>query len=218
VYDVQIGGAPAGSVEVAWTWLPAGDRRVVTQHTRATLLGKPLETRCTASLSRRGTSTTCAATHGHDAWEVQARGREGLPWDVRLRERSGEATSAPKADFTTLDLYDAARAPALLASGETGRTVTVLVAETGEVITGTLQPPVAAETRVGGKVQTTTRHEVRAALGGLSVDLDLDGVLLRAELRTRLGSMTYTARTAPPARAWGTLEGLDLDGGVREAP
>ena len=218
VYDVQIGGAPVGTRTVAWTWMPVAERRVITQHTRATLLGKPLETRCTASVSRRGSNVTCASAHGDDAWEVQAHGREGKPWSVRLRDRGGDAPSTPVVTLSTVELFDAARVSAVLGRGEPGQTVSVLVAETGEVVTGTVAAPTPVEVRVGGHPLAATRHEVRAAAGGLEVDVDADGALLRAELRTALGAMTLTAQAAPPAREWGALEGLDLDGGVREAP
>jgi hypothetical protein len=218
VYDVQIAGAAAGTRTVAWTWMPVAERRVITQHTRATLLGKPLETRCTASISRRGSNVTCASAHGDDAWEVQAQGSEGRAWSVRVRDRGGDAPSAPVVTLTTVELFDAARVSAVLGRAEPGQAVSVLVAETGEVVTGTLAVPTAVEVRVGGQPRAATRHELRASAGGLVVDVDADGALLRAELRTALGAMTLTAQAAPPAREWGALEGLELDGGVREAP
>ncbi len=212
-YEVRVGDAVAGKSDLAWSWLPRGDRRVIGSHLRATALGKPLELRCTTSLSPRGTTSACAGAFGTDAWETNAR-RVPAGWDVRQTDRGGTVTREVVASASTVELYDAAIAAKLLAPGP----MTLLVAETGELLEGSVAPAQDVRLRVQGKDVPAQRYVLAAAQGRATVDLDMEGALLGMALQTPLLSLSMTATTQPPARSWGAVEGLDLDDGVRTLP
>ncbi len=212
-YEVRVGDAVAGKRDVEWSWLPRGDRRVIGSHLRATALGKPLEVRCTTSLSPRGTTSTCAGAFGSDAWETNARRVPG-GWEVRQTDHGGSITRAVTASASTLELQDAAIAAKLLAPGP----MTLLVAETGEVLEGNVAPAQDVRLRVQGNDVAAQRYVIVAAQGRAVVDLDLEGALLGMALQTSLLSLSMTATAPPPARSWGAVEGIDLDESVRALP
>jgi hypothetical protein len=209
-YAVRVGETLAGTRDVSWSWMP--ERQIVSQYTRATVLGKPLEVRCTGSFSRRGSATTCASAHGDDRWEVQARGRTGSGWTVDAVDGTRTPPREVGLTCSTLDLFDASRAPALLAEGP----FALLVAETGEVLSGVAEAPAPVDVRVGNATVPATRHRLRGTGGALIVDLNAEGALLALTLQTPLLDLALTATALPPARSWESLEGLDLEPGVRE--
>ena len=212
-YEVRVGDAATGKRDLAWSWLPRGDRRVIGSHLRATALGKPLEVRCTTSLSPRGTTSTCVGAFGADAWETSAR-RLPAGWEVRQTDGGGTVTRQVVAAASTLELYDAAIAGNLLAPGP----MTLLVAETGETLEGVVAPAQDVRVRVQGREVAAQRYVLSAARGRATVDLDQDGALLGMALQTPLLSLSMTATTQPPARSWGAVEGLELDDDVRTLP
>lgn len=105
---------------------------------------------------------------------------------------------------STLDLFDPGRNRVLAEPGPIG----VVVAETGEVLSGAVGPGMPVRMKVAGKETAATRYtlEFPSAAGTRGrVDLDASGLLLRAELAWLGTSVTSTVTQLPPVRTFGEV-------------
>ena len=226
VYDLVLAGKPVGTRDVTVRWrarAEGGTRTVVEVLTRGTFAGTPVSARATGVSSRAGTSFTAATEQGASLWEVQAREtadgaswrrvvREALPAGARGASTGRREDTVPGPTVvTTLDLHDEVRGRALCRPGP----VTLLVAETGEHMTGVAAEPVSVDVDVAGGSVPATRCEVRMDAGAASFAFDGGGTLLRADLRLFGVPLVIATREAPEQRSWGAID-ADLGSGSAE--
>lgn len=216
VYDLTVDGAPVGTREVVLTYLPraAGERHVLDAHTVLDVAGVHLESRVSGLSTPSGAQFSATTERGGVRAAVSGQELATGGWRVTQASGGKEAEHAEAAvRISTLDLMDPGRVGALDAPGAFG----VVIAETGDVLTGTLGAGEAGTVTVHGRKVLVTRYALTGDHGSARFFVTDDGVLVRSEL-TWLGSTVQAAlRDLPAARDFGPVETIDgLGAGVKE--
>lgn len=218
VYDLLLDGKSIGTRELTVRYLPRedGERRLVEAYTVATIAGQKIACRSSGQSSARGATFTTSLDQGGALSQVQGMELPGGGWRVIVADGGGvKETTLGKNDvrLTTLDVLDPGRTGLLAGGGE----LELLVAETGEVLVGTLEEGQVGTTKVGNQKVTVTRYTATGPLGTAKFDLDESGLLLKSEM-TWLGvTVVAAAREVPPPRSYGTID-LGVGSGVSEEP
>lgn len=202
-WDLAIGGQPAGSRQLTIRYLPGEDGRILEAYTSVTGQFGPVklnyEQRMTGHVRNGPADLHSVADEGNVIVEVQARWAPAA-WTVTttLNGVSTPATVATnRLDLSTLDLLDP-----LTSAPFAGRTsATVLVAETGEILTGAVEPLGASEVTVAGTTVPVTGYAWTSTAGRSELYYSADGFLVRYQ--TRLG---------------GKLAGVAVEGVLRAPP
>jgi hypothetical protein len=212
-YDLSLDGKPIGTRELTIRYLPRedGERRILEAYTEATVLGQALVCRSSGQSSPRGASFTSAIDQGGALSQVQGIELPDGGWRLIVEDGAGvkETTLAKtQVRLTSLDLLDPGRTALLAGGGE----LTLVLVETGTILTGTLDQGTAGTTKVAGKKVEVTRYTATGSgVGGGSAKFDVDasGLLVKSELSWLGGTVTAVAREVPAPRSYGTVETLD---------
>ena len=187
VYDLSVNGERVGTREVTVRYYArdTGERRVVEAVTHVALLNKSLDARTVGQSNPRGATFSTAASINGDTLHVQGVQLPEGGWRLELADGKtvNEQLVRGATVFTSVDLVDPGRTSTLAGTGSGS----MVLAETGDVISGTLGAGVAATVNVGSQRIAVTRYrfvidggsqarfdvdgEVRAALFGLLDDL-----------------------------------------------
>ncbi len=206
-YEVSLGGARVGAREV--TVRERGPRRFVESLTKVSAPAGVWGQRATAVCGGLG-SLSSFTEMGDAAVRLQAREERGGRWKILVE---GGSERGVDAYTSTLALHDPTTARVLATPGP----LALVVVETGDVLSGTVEAGVDAVISVGPEKVRVTRYVVRGAAGAATFDLDAESVLLRAEVPTPLGALVLTARAAPPPRSYGETPTIEaIGGGLRE--
>jgi hypothetical protein len=218
VYDLALDGQSIGTREVSIRYLDrdGDERRLLEATTEATVRGARLVGRSTGQSSARGATFNAVTDNAGARAQVQGVEQPGGGWRITILDPAGEReTTYARGDvrLTSLDLLDPGRTPLLAGGGE----LTLLLVETGDLLTGTLDAGQTGVTKVGGEKVAVTRYTATGALGSARFDVDENGLLVRSELRWLGGTVSAVARTLPPPRSYGAVETIDsLTPGVIE--
>ena len=209
-YDLSFDGQKVGTRELTVRYLPRpdGERRVLTVTTVLRGGPKPLEARSSGSSSPRGANFTTSVESGGAVSQVQAIELPGGGFRVTRADRSGvyESTlKAYEARLSTLDLLDPGRTGLLANPGPVG----ILVAETGDILSGTLGEPSAAVDRIAGRDVPVTRYTLSSDGVVARFDVDAEGLLMRSEMRWLGATLVAQAHGVPAPRDWVGMEGED---------
>ncbi|MDP2314999.1 MAG: hypothetical protein Q8P41_19015 [Pseudomonadota bacterium] len=219
-YDLSLDGKPIGTRELTIRYLPRGDgeRRIIESYTDATVLGQPLVCRSSGQSSTRGATFTTSVDQGGAVSQVQGIELPGGGWRVTVADAAGvkETTlTKEQARLTSLDLLDPGRTVLLTGGGE----LTLVLVETGTVLTGTLDAGTVGTTKVAGQKVEVTRYTATGVGGTARFDVDASGLLVKSELSWLGGTVTAVAREVPPPRSYGVVETIEaLTPAVTEDP
>lgn len=218
VYDLLLDGKSIGTRELTVRYLPRedGERRLVEAYTVATVAGQKIVCRSSGQSSARGATFTTSVDQGGALSQVQGIELPGGGWRVIVADGAGvKETTLGKNDvrLTTIDVLDPGRTPLLAGGGD----LELLVAETGEVLVGTLDAGTTGTTKVGGQKVTVTRYTATGPLGAAKFDIDENGLLVKSEMSWLGVTVVAAAREVPPPRSYGTLD-LGEGSGISEDP
>jgi hypothetical protein len=220
VYDLSIDGHAIGTRELTVRYLPRedGERRVIEAFTDVTVAGQHLVCRSSGQSSARGANFTSSVDTSGAITQVQGIALPGGGWRITQADAAGvhETTlDKEKVRLTSLDLLDPGRATLLAGGGAMG----LVLVETGDVVSGTLDEGTAGTIKVGGQKIAVTRYTLTSPDGAAKFDLGADGLLLKSELRWLGATVVAQAREVPPPRSYGTIETFDPGTtGVSEDP
>ncbi len=216
VYDLSVEGAAVGTREVTIKYLsrPSGERHVLESFTHIEAAGMVLESRG-SGLSTPTTAQFSSITERSGTRSAVA--AQELPeggWQVTVTS-GGKQTERgePNVRLSTLDLMDPGRVGLLAGAGTFG----LVIAETGDVVTGTLGEGEPTTVKVGGQAVEVTRYALTGGNGTARFFVDADGLLVRSEVLWLGMTMIGSLRDLPPARDYGVVETIEgLSGGVKE--
>lgn len=206
-YALTVGGQVVGErvVTVHYVSRPTGERRVIEATLKATVAGRAIEARTTGQSNPSGATFSTAVAIDGRVESVQGVEQRDGSW--RLTVADGRAVTVstvrdPGVVLTSLDVVDPGRAVRLDEAGG----CTLLFAETGDVLTGTLGAGQATRVGVAGVEVASTRYTVDTPLGRARFDLDANGLLLRSEASWLGASVVATLLEVPSAATFGTVE------------
>ncbi len=210
-YDLSLDGKPIGTRQLTIRYLPRedGERRILEAYTELQVLGVPLVCRSSGQSSARGATFTSSVDQGGAVSQVQGIELPTGGWRVIVADASGvkESTlSKEQARLTSLDLLDPGRTVLLTGGGP----LTLVLVETGDILTGTLDAGTVGTTKVAGQKVEVTRYTATGSGGTARFDVDASGLLVKSELSWLGGTVTAVAREVPPPRSYGTIEALDV--------
>lgn len=217
-YELALDGQPIGTRTLTIRYLPRedGERRVLEAYTEVTVAGQKLVCRSSGQSSPRGATFTSSIDQSGSISQVQGIELPGGGWRVIVADGAGvreSALTASGARLTSLDLLDPGRTPLLGGGGD----LALLLVETGEVLTGTLDEGATGTTKVAGQKVPVTRYTAQGAGGTAKFDVDQNGILVKSEIRWLGGTVSAVAREVPPPRSYGTVETFEaLSPGVTE--
>lgn len=209
-YDLSLDGKPIGTRQLTIRYLPRedGERRILEAYTEATVLGQPLVCRSSGQSSARGATFTSSIDQGGAISQVQGIELPGGGWRLTVADGAGvKETTLGRAEarLTSLDLLDPGRTALLAGGGD----LTLLLVETGTILTGKLDEGAVGTTKVAGKKVEVRRYTVSGGGGTAKFDVDASGLLVKSELSWLGGIVTAVAREVPPPRSYGTIETLE---------
>ncbi len=213
VYDLSVNGEPVGTREVTLRYYTrvTGERRVVEAVTHVALLNKSLDARTVGQSNPRGATFSTAASINGDTLHVQGVQLPEGDWRLELADGKtvNEQLVRGTTVFTSVDLIDPGRTSTLAGAGAGS----MVFAETGDVVTGTLGAGVAATVSVGSQRVPVTRYSFVVNGGSQArFDIDGEGLLIGSEMTWFGVPMTATLRALPPARDFGVVETTDAMG------
>lgn len=218
VYDLTIDGQKAGTRTVDIRFLPRedGERRVLNVYTELSVAGVAVRCRESASSSPRGANFSASTEIAGVISQVQGIEVPGGGWRLTRAEGDGVHESnltSLQARLTTLDLLDPGRTALLQTPGAMG----IIVAETGDLLAGTVADGAPVAVKIANQNVPATRFSVQGADGLARFDIDGNGVLLRSEIRTFGATIVATVHSVPPVRSYGTIQTIEAMGaGVSE--
>jgi len=210
VYDLVVSGQVVGTreVDIRYYARPGGERRVIDTHTTVQLANRTLEARSNGQSNPRGATFSTAATVDGKGLQVQGVQLPEGDWRLLLsdgRTVNEQSVRSSATILTTLDLLDPGRTALLANPGAT----TLVFAETGDQLVGTLAAGTSATATVGGTRIPVTRYTLSSTTGTARFDVDSNGILVASELAWLGVPMSASLREAPPARAFGTVETIE---------
>lgn len=216
IYDLSVDGAPVGTRDVTITYLqrPSGERHVLEAYTQISLVGITLEARCSGLSTPTGAQFSSATERAGARSSVSAKELPQGGWQVTVATGGKQIErNETNVRASTLDLMDPARVALLEGSGPFG----LVIAETGDVVFGTLSPAEPSSVTVGGQRVATNRYTLSGDSGNAKFFLTSEGVLVRSEV-TWLGlSVVGVLRELPAARDYGAVETVEgLGASVKE--
>lgn len=213
VYDLTLDGRVVGTRELVLTYVdPATPADVEARLVRSwTTVDAPLG-RETVRYRSRGTSRntdartafTVVTEEGGVTIEVQGRQLDDGSWATTITSRGRREAFTHRrleVDLCTFDLVDPVRARRLA-----GRpSANVLLAETGQIVTGAVREERAAVT-IGGQSVPVTRLTWSPPVGALSMAYTEDGLLVAYEAAFLGKTLQARARALPPPRDYGRID------------
>lgn len=136
--------------------------------------------------------------------EVQGKRLNDGRWLIHIVDRTGARSfeyRKSQVDLCTLDLLD----PELHRRLTDKSTARVLLVETGDVLEGPAKDLGEATLQVGAVELPVTRATFTPSLGRLTMDWNLEGLLVSYELGFMGQRMTATVSTPPEPRVWGEV-------------
>ena len=220
LYDVTVNGQVAGTrtLNIQYFPRPDGERRVVQLVSELKLGADSWHIRATSTSGPNGAAFTASIDHSGALSQVQGVEQPEGGWHVTTSDRGGTRTfTYPRTDarLSSLDLYDPGRTWRLGAAGPFG----LLISESGDAVIGQLSEPSDQTLTIAG-VSVPVRHYALSAQGGNgSIDLDVNGLMIRSELAWLGMQVVSTVHTAPAPRAVEQIQTIDdMGGGVQEQP
>lgn len=216
VYDLSVEGSPVGTREVTVRYFtrPSGERHVVESYTHIVAPGLTLESRGSGLSTPGGAQFSSATDQNGARSSVAAQELPGGGWQLTVVGGGKESDrTEPDARLSTFDLMD----PARVATLEAGGTFGVVLAETGDVLTGTLETGKPGTVTVGGQPVPVSTYTLTGSAGTARFYVTGDGLLVRSEVQWLGLTMLGSLHELPAARDYGTVETVDgLSGGVKE--
>lgn len=211
VYDLALNNAPVGKREVVVTYNSKNgfERRVVAVHTTINAVGQTIEARSTGTSGATTGFTTAVDINGNRE-QIQAQELPQGGWRVITSTKKGskeQQLTRSQARLSTVDLVDPGRTKLLRDVGAMG----LIVAETGEVLEGTVSEGTEAQVVVGGETVFVTRYEVTGPAGVARFEVDDSGLLIHSEIKW-LGGTVSAQLSAMPLRLADTtvtIEGFE---------
>lgn len=211
VYDLSMNGAKVGTREVTVSYLEKNgfERHVVAVHTTIEALGTKIEARTTGTSGSTNGFTSATEINGARE-QIQAQQQPDGSWRLITVDGKGAHESTltrTQAKLSTVDLVDPGRTKLLGDGGIVG----ILIAETGELLSGTLGAGTESSVTVGGESVPTTHYEVTGSAGTARFDVDENGLLVRSELKWLGGIVTAQLTSIPPrlSDTTVTIDGFD---------
>jgi len=216
VYDLSVDGAAVGTREVTVTYLtrPSGERHLVESYTHIAAPGLSLESHGSGLSTPGGAQLSSATERDGKRSSVAAQELPTGGWQVTVVS-GGKQNDRTEAEvrLSTFDLADPGRIGMLDSVGTFG----VVLAETGDVLVGTLALGKPSTVNIAGQSIPVSTYVLSTSSGTARFMVTSDGTLLRSEM-TLLGlDLVGTLRALPPARDYGAVETVEgLGGGVKE--
>jgi hypothetical protein len=208
IYDLSVDGAVVGTRDVTIKYLqrPSGERHVLEAYTQISLAGMTLEARCSGLSTPTSAQFSSATERAGARSSVAAKELPQGGWQVTV------ATGAKQVERTeanvrasTLDLMDPARVALLEGSGPFG----IVIAETGDVVFGTLSPAEPSSVNVGGQKVPTSRYTLSGDSGSARFYVTSEGLLVRSEVSWLGLSVVGVLRELPAVRDYGAVETIE---------
>lgn len=212
-YDLRLDGTSVGTRDVTLRFLRQDDGRevrLVESYLRieTTLLGKPVRFVNRAS-GRSGTAGgfTSSVDENGSIREVQAHQRSDGSWRVTVIDggKVSQGTLAPgQVSLTSLGLLDPVGYRDL-----TGRSqASLLAAETGTLLSGTVEDLGEATLQLGGTRVQVNRWAWTSEAGRVELSWTEEGVLAAWRSSFMGRPLEGVLKQAPPARTYGSIEAL----------
>lgn len=216
IYDLSVDGAAVGTREVTVTYLtrPSGERHLVESYTHIAAPGLTLESHGSGLSTPGGAQLSSATERDGKRSSVAAQELPEGGWQVTVVS-GGKQNDRTEADvrMSTFDLTDPARTGALDNVGTFG----VVLAETGDVLVGTLAVGKPSTVTIGGQAIPVSTFVLSTPSGTAQFMVTSDGMLVRSEMTVLGLDLVGTLRALPPARDYGAVETVEgLGGGVKE--
>ncbi len=214
-YDLAVDGAAVGTRDVTIKYYarPSGERHLVESLTHIVAAGVTLDSRG-SGLSTPSSAQFSSATDRNGVRAAVA--AQELPqggWQVTVQS-GGKENDRNEADvrISTLDLMDPARVGILDNPGTFG----LVIAETGDVVIGSLGAGEPASVKVAGKSVDVTRYTLTGTGAAAQFLVSGDGVLVQSQVQWLGLTLVATLRDLPAARDYGAVETIDgLGSGVK---
>ncbi len=208
LYDLLVDGSLVGTRDVTIKYLqrPSGERHVLESYTELSLGGVRLESRCSGLSTPTSAQFSSATERAGERSSVAAKELPQGGWQLTVATgtKQIERTEA-NVRASTLDLMDPSRVAVLDASGPFG----LVIAETGDVVMGTLSPAESSSVNVGGQKVPTSRYTLSGDSGSARFYVTSEGLLVRSEVSWMGLSVVGTLRELPEARDYGAVETID---------
>jgi hypothetical protein len=208
VYDLLVDGSLVGTRDVTVKYLqrPSGERHVLESYTELSLGGAHVESRCSGLSTPTSAQFSSATERAGERSSVAAKELPQGGWQLTVATGTKQVErSEASVRASTLDLMDPSRVALLEGAGPFG----LLIAETGDVVVGTLSPAEPASITVGGQKVSTNRYTLSGESGSARFYLTSDGLLVRSEVSWLGLSVVGVLRELPEARDYGAVETID---------
>ncbi len=216
VYDLSVDGASVGTREVTITYVsrPSGERHVIESYTHIAAPGLTLESHGSGLSTPGGAQLSSATERDGKRSSVAAQELPEGGWQVTVVS-GGKQNDRTEADvrLSTFDLSDPARIGLLDSAGTFG----LVLAETGDVLLGTLAVGKPSTVTVAGQSVPVSTYVLTTSAGSAKFMVTGDGTLVRSEMTVLGLDLVGTLEALPPARDYGAVETVEgLGGGVKE--
>ena len=213
VYDLRLGEKVVGKREVTVRHVPgptrdAPETRILESWTdvQTEIAGRSVHVRQRATARANGTRLQFTAVNDENGrkTEVQGRRLSDGRWLITVIDSSGSRSfeyRKSQVDLCTLDLLD----PELHRRLTDRPTARVLLVETGDVIEGPAKQLGEATVSVGGVELPVTRATFTPAEGRLTMDWNLEGLLVAYEIGFLGQRLQAKVKNPPAPRVWGEV-------------
>lgn len=210
VYDLMLDGKAIGQRQVSLRYMPTanGEIRILETTTKIglNLAGQSYRFEQRATAKAGGTPGFTSAVDDNGAIrEIQGRLLPDRRWLVTVAEAGNVETyylRGSEVNLSSLDLLDPERHQLL--SREAA--ASVLVAETGAVMSGKVEDLGETAVRVGGEEVLAHRYAWTPETGRVELVWSLDGTLLSYQTRVLGKLVTATLEKMPPPPTFGTVD------------
>lgn len=212
-YDLRLGDKVVGKREVTVRHVPgpgveAPETRILESWTeiQAEVAGKLIKVRQRATARASGSRLQFTAVNDENGRisEVQGRRLADGRWLLTIIDSSGSRSfeyRKSQVDLCTLDLLD----PELHRRLIDRPTARLLLVETGDVIEGPAKDLGEATLKVGGVELPVNRSTFTPSEGRLTMDWNLEGLLVAYEIGFLGQRLSAQVRTPPAPRVWGEV-------------
>lgn len=210
VYELTVNGQHVGTRTVGITYLDrsGSQRRIIETYTDMKVGSNAWTVRSTSTSTQTSASFTTSVDANGALSQVQGVEQPGGGWRIAYIDRQGLrdfTVSRTEARLSSMDLFDPGRVDFLDTQGPFG----LVLAETGEVVAGTMGTPSSSSVTVAGTSLPVTHYTLTSQAGNASFDVDENGILVRSEVLWMGMRVVSVLKAPPPLREMGEIQSFE---------